>query len=151
MELLALLAAGIFLYVQQAKKFLDNIRFKFIDIKLDWSKTLASALSKVFLVFKFDIINTTDFEGKLLVLHLDIFYKGNQIATVDSKEPLVFGKKATTRASFPVTISTLNTVKKFKEVFNDMKAGRDIAVTIKGYADVTAGRVNINETKMLNV
>jgi hypothetical protein len=151
LPLLLLAGTGIYLYVQQAKKFLKNIRFAFIDVKLDWTKSLASGLSKIFLVFKIDIINTTNFEGKLLLVHLDVIYQGNKVATIESNNSVAFSKQATTHTTIPVVINVANIVTRSKKLINDIQTGSPISLTYKGYADVTAGRININETRQLNV
>ena len=151
MELLLLLAAGLYLYNREAQKFLKDIRVKFIDIKLDWSKSLQSLLSKVYFKVTIDLINTTDFEGKLLTFYSDVYFEGKKIGTVSKSGEVQFNKKATTQITVPVYIATANIISSGTDALQRLKSGDPINITLKGYADVTAGRIEFTSTQTLKV
>jgi len=153
MPLLFLLGAGLWLYLSQAKKFLETMSFTFSDIRLDAKPTLASGLTKVFLKIKVAIKNSSSFQGKLLNMHLDIYYQGKLISTINQNESVQFNPLSTTTALIPVTLSTVNAAGTLVTIIKNLieDSTNTPELTFKGYADVTAGRMVVNEKRKLSL
>jgi len=148
-----LLVGGLVAYIAQIKKFADKLTFKFLDIKLDWPKTLNSGLTKLFLEIKISFKNESEAELKLLKIYSDVYYDNQRIGIINQSSTLPVAKKAITETWIPVSFNVLKSVTIFTTLLKSVIGGKKVSfiLTFKGYVDLTAGRKTFVEKKTLSL
>jgi len=149
--IILLIGLGAYLYYQDAQKFKENYKIRFIDAVFDKNRTGASFFTKIYFTIRFEVINETDFVGKLQSAVLNIFYNGKQLGATKVLAPVTIVKKGVTRIELPVMIPTLMLIDSVATIVTAIKNKSALTFNIKGDLNFLIGKITVNEVYKINL
>lgn len=136
MRTLLFLALGAFglMYYNQAKRFVDELRYDIDGIKVDLARSLASG-GYIYATTQLKLTNPTAFTCPILGVDLNIFYSGYKTAHVIGKA-FNIPAKGTVVVQLPTVINLASLPATVSQVFKDYLSGGSLPVQTKGHINI---------------
>jgi LEA14-like dessication related protein len=146
MEFLLLIgAAGLIIYLSSAKKFINKLQIKFIDIFIDQKKIVNSNFSKLFFELKIKIINPTDFQIDVLNVNTKIYYDDKFLGNAEIDNKYTIKKFSDIIINIPGYVDTSNSI----ILLSNMFINNNTVLNFVGSIGLNIGNVNFNVNKNL--
>jgi len=140
-------AAIAYSYFAGMKTTVQDMRVTLFGIKLDKDRTAQSAFLKLFFIISFRIENAKPTSAELQGIDVDLFVNGKKIARAAETGSIKILPNTISKANINVSIPTLQVFSIITTAIKFITDKKPLEVNVKGKVLISAGTININETK----
>lgn len=146
MKKLLLLAGAVILWqIAEAKKFLKNVKVKFLDGKFDYKSTEASGFQKIYFRIRVSVGNNTQLATTLQSAKVALYWDKKKLGFVDLKKAVSIQAGKDVVVEIPVQVQTINLIRSIPELLQVIGNNKALVFHVTGPLNFNAGTYTVDQ------